>query len=70
MRYVENEGALFRITGPSNAFPDDVWSPAEGKFIPYRGDVPKPVGWGQDLKEDEALAFIARQVSDASRGRA
>jgi len=47
MRYVENEGALFRIAGPSNAFPNEVCSPKEKKFVPYEGDVPKPVSWGQ-----------------------
>lgn len=57
-RFVENEGALFRIVGPSNAFPDEIWSPAQGKFIPYEGVVPKPVSWGQEIPESEALAII------------
>ncbi len=57
-RYVENEGALFRIVGPGNAFPDEIWSPEHGQFVPYEGDVPKPVGWGKDVPEAEALAFI------------
>lgn len=58
MRYVENEGALFRIVGPSNAFPDEVWSPCERKFVPYNGDVPKPVGWGSDINEEEAQEIM------------
>ena len=58
MRYVENEGALYRITGPSNGFPNEVWSPKEKKFVPYEGDVPKPVSWGQDVPKEEAERFI------------
>lgn len=54
MRYVENEGALFKIVGPSNAFPDEVWNAAQGKFVPYEGDTPKPQGWGEDVSEEEA----------------
>jgi len=54
MRYVENEGALFRIKGPSNAFPDEVWSAKEKRFIPYAGEVPKPMGWGDDISAEEA----------------
>ena len=61
MRYVENEGALFRIKGPSNAFPDEVWNPREKKFVPYEGDVPKPPGWGEDVSEEEAAAIIGPQ---------
>jgi hypothetical protein len=58
MRYVENEGALFRIIGPSNAFPDEVWDVKQGKFVPYKGDVPKPQDWGQDVSEQEAAEFM------------
>lgn len=54
MRYVENEGALFRIVGPSNAFPDEVWNVAKGAFVPYEGDTPKPQGWGSDVSDEEA----------------
>ena len=54
MRYVENQGALFRIVGPSNAFPDEVWNAAQGKFVPYEGDTPKPVEWGSDVSDEEA----------------
>lgn len=66
MRYVENEGALFRIMGPSNAFPDEVWNAAQKKFVPYKGDVPKPEGWGEDVSEDEAQAIIGDGGEDAA----
>jgi hypothetical protein len=59
MRYVENEGALFRIKGPSNAYPDEIWNPRIKQFEPYQGDVPKPVSWGgQDLTEDEVMSYL------------
>lgn len=54
MRYVENEGALFRIRGPSNAFPDEVWDASKKAFVPYAGSVPKPMGWGEDISLEEA----------------
>jgi len=65
MRYVENEGALFKIVGPSNAFPDEVWSAKEKKFVPYTGDTPKPVDWGQDVSEQEAQEIMG--VADAAK---
>ena len=68
MRYVENEGALFRIAGPSNAFPDEVWNAGQGKFVPYTGDTPKPEGWGQDVSEQEAQEFMGAQAAPAEQG--
>ena len=69
MRYVENEGALFRIVGPTNAYPDEVWNAAQGKFVPYQGDVPKPQEWGQDVSEQEAQEIMgeAAQVAEAPK---
>ena len=61
MRYVENEGALFRIAGPTNAFPDEVWDAKGGKFIPYKGDVPKEPDWGQEITESEAQAYMGQK---------
>lgn len=74
MRYVENEGALFRIAGPSNAFPGEVWNAQQKKFLPYEGDVPKPAEWGQDVSEQEAAEFMGvedqHSQSDADKGAA
>lgn len=69
MRYVENEGALFRIVGPTNAYPDEVWNEAQGKFVPYEGDVPKPQEWGQDVSEQEAQEIMgeAAQAAEAPK---
>ena len=59
MRYVEHEGALYRIKGPSNAFPNEIWNPRLKQFEPYMGDVPKPVSWGgPDLTEDEVMSYL------------
>lgn len=66
VRYVENEGAVFRIKGPTNAFPDEVWHAGEKKFVPYKGDVPKPEGWGSDLSEDQARELGYLQPSEAA----
>lgn len=66
MRYVENEGALFRIVGPSNAFPDEVWNVAQGKFVPYEGDTPKPAEWGSDVSDEEANEIMGGAQTEAA----
>jgi hypothetical protein len=58
-RYIENEGAIFRTQGPSNAFPSEVWNPFERKFEPYLGEVPKPVSWGAELDYETFKALIS-----------
>lgn len=58
MRIVENEGAIFRIYGPGNALPNEVWIRKEKVFKPYKGEVPKPVGWGTDLSDEEIKEFF------------
>lgn len=68
MRYVENEGAVFRIAGPSNAFPSEVFDPREGKFVPYDGDVPKPPGWGSDMSEEEVREFLGSAGTSGEGG--
>jgi hypothetical protein len=54
--YIENEGALFR--GRSRAWPSEVWSPTEKKFVAYTGDVPKGVEWGDIIDEAEAQRMM------------
>lgn len=65
MRYVENEGALFKIQGPTNAFPDEVWNAQAGKFVPYKGETPKGPDWGQDITEQEAQEMMGGQAGEA-----
>jgi hypothetical protein len=56
MKYIENEGALFR--GPSRSFPKEVWSRKQREFVPYTGTTPKPVDWGDEISEAEAINMM------------
>ncbi|WP_257789724.1 hypothetical protein [Comamonas serinivorans] len=31
---------------------------SQKKFVPYKGDVPKPQGWGQEISEQEFQEWI------------
>lgn len=62
-RYIENEGVLFRTTGPSNAFPHEIWSPKQKQFLLYQGDVPKPQDWGEEISEAEAQAWMKADLA-------
>lgn len=53
--YIENEGALFR--GTSRGWPEEVWSERQKKWIPYTGDVPKGVEWGEVISPEEAAKW-------------
>jgi integrase len=57
MKFIENEGALFR--GPARGHPREVWSDKERRFIPYKGSVPKPVGWGREISQADAWRMMA-----------
>jgi hypothetical protein len=57
MKFIENEGALFR--GPSRSFPREIWSHLERTWVPYTGSVPKPVEWGTDITKAEAWRMMA-----------
>lgn len=62
MRYVENEGALFRVQGPTNAFPDEIWDAKAGKFVAYKGETPKAPDWGREISEQEAQEFTGQDL--------
>jgi hypothetical protein len=62
MIYIENEGALFR--GPARAWPKEVY--ANGKFQPYKGEVPKDIDWGNEIDEAEAKRLMG-DGSDAEQ---
>ena len=64
-RYIENEGVLFRTTGPSNAFPHEIWSPKQKQFLLYQGDVPKPQDWGEEISEAEAQGIAQSRARGA-----
>jgi hypothetical protein len=59
MIFIESEGALFR--GPSRSFPTEVWHAAEGRFVPYAGETPKPAEWGTVISAAECWKMIAEQ---------
>lgn len=58
MRYIESEGVLFATNSPMNEFPQKIWDADEKKFVPYKGQVPKPQGWGDEISEQEAKAYM------------
>jgi len=53
MIFIEHEGSLYR--GLSRAWPKEVWSQRQRKFLPYTGNVPKPIEWGSEISEAEAI---------------
>jgi len=57
MIFIENEGALFR--GPARGVPQEVWSAAERKFVPYKlAGQPKAIDWGNVIDEAEAKKLM------------
>ena len=58
--YIENEGVLYR--GFARAWPQEIWSKKEGKFVPYKGVVPKPIEWGYIIDEAEAKEMMGVEV--------
>jgi hypothetical protein len=56
MIFIEHEGSLYR--GVSRAWPKEVWSRRQRKFIPYGGKAPKPVEWGSEISEAEAINMM------------
>ena len=66
MKYIENEGALFR--GPSRSFPNDVWNPDNREFAPYAGVIPKPMELGSVISAAAAEKVLAAQTRLQSFG--
>jgi len=62
--YIGWEGALYR--GFSRSWPTEVWSPREHRFVPYTGAVPKPIEWGDEISETEAINFMMDTQSGAA----
>jgi hypothetical protein len=62
--YIENEGALYR--GFARAWPQEIWNGTE--FVPYEGEVPKGIEWGDIIDEAEAKRLIdAYRLIDAQK---
>lgn len=53
---IENEGAIFR--GPSRSFPKQVWDRRKQEWSAYNRSVPKPMEWGWEVSEAEAVQFM------------
>lgn len=66
MIYIENEGALFRSIGFMAGAPDEVYSPGKG-WVPYQGETPKPMGWGEQISEQAAKEMMARMDQAAAK---
>lgn len=66
MRYIENEGVLFATNSPMNEFPQKIWDADEKKFVPYKGEVPKPQGWGEEISEQEAKEYMNDGADEAA----
>lgn len=66
LAFIENEGALFR--GPIRSMPEEVWSPKRKDWVPYTGQVPKPIEWGNLIDEAEAQAIMA-ETGDSEEPR-
>ena len=56
MLYIEHEGALFR--GFARAWPQEVWVPGLKRFEPYKGEIPKPIHWGDVISDADAEAYM------------
>lgn len=56
MMFIESEdGGLFK--GYHRGAPALIWNGSE--FVPYKGSVPKPEGWGEEIDEERAKALMA-----------
>lgn len=63
MNYVENDGVLFR--GYGRSMPQEIWTGSH--WLPYKGEVPKPVEWGYDLNEAEAQKMMDAKAQRAAK---
>jgi len=52
---IESDQALFRADHYN--FPKEIWSVKTQKWEPYKGRVPKEIGWGDIVSDDEAEQF-------------
>ena len=51
-----SDGNLFR--GVHRGMPSEIWNVAAKVFEPYKGEVPKPEGWGEEIDEARAKAIM------------
>lgn len=53
---IEAGGAIFK--GVSVFWPEQVWSLKDQRWKPYKGDVPKEIGWGDIISPEDAAEFM------------
>ncbi len=56
MLLVESDQALYKCDG--YIWPVELWNVKLQKWEPYKGDVPKEIGWGDVISPEEAKAFM------------
>lgn len=61
--YIENEGALFK--GRKVNIPNEVYSFKDGVWKTYKGEVPKPFDWGQEVD----AKYVEQAIKDYRRAR-
>lgn len=54
--YIANDGALF--TGVTRGYPEKVYDAKSKSFVPYEGEVPKPIDWGEIVDDETAKAMM------------
>lgn len=57
MMLIESGGALFKAN--RYEWPLELWNVQRQRWEPYKGSVPKEIGWGDVVTADEAAAFKA-----------
>lgn len=53
---IESDGAVFKAD--AYFWPKQVWSIRKQKWVPYKGEVPKPEGWGDIVTDEQAKEFM------------
>jgi N-acetylneuraminic acid mutarotase len=66
MKFIENEGALFR--GLSRSWPKEIFSFKDKCWKPYEGEIPKGQAWGSEISALEAAELIAEGIQRYSAG--
>lgn len=56
MMLIESQQAIYR--GPRFDWPTEVWSVKDQVWKPYKGSVPKEIGWGDVVTDAEASEFM------------
>lgn len=62
MAFIESaDGGLFR--GYHYGAPEQIWDAEAREFVPYKGEVPKPEGWGYFVDEERARELMGDEAA-------